>query len=261
MLHSLTPGLSRTTARPIRPRTTGSLLASLGRVVNEQLADGERWSSWQLADERLAPFAGLQAVRAAWVEKTDAPVRGAVAALAVIGSVRGGDDDLAALSTLILLRPGIAALADRVHDLCDPEDVVSTVWFEIRRMEPGAGPGAPHHLLKRAHQRLLRENRRFADLPIGDLVPAAASQEVPEDPRAEFTELLRWASAHGVVPPEEAALLVEIAIAERDGASPGEALRIAGDRRGWAARTARSHRQRALARLRTALPAYLAATA
>lgn len=261
MLHSPTPGLNRTTARIPRPRTTGSLLESLGHVVDDQLADGERWAGWQLADDRLAPFPNLHAVRAAWVEDSDAPVRGAVAALAVIGSVRGGHDDLAALSTLMLLRPGIAALAARVHDLCDPEDVVSTVWFEIRRMEPGAGPGAPHHVLKRAHQRLIRENRRSTELPTGDLIPVVASQEVSDDSRAEFAELLRWASAHGVVPPEEAALLVEIALAERGGASPGEALRIAGERRGWAVRTARSHRQRALASLRTALPAYLSATA
>lgn len=261
MLHSPTPGPSRTTARTRRPRTTGSLLASLGHVVDDQLANGKRWAAWQFADDRLSPFPNLQAVRAAWVDNTDAPVRGAVAALAVLGSMRAGGDDLAALATLMLLRPGIAALADRVHDLCDPEDVVSTVWFEIRRMEPEAGPGAPHHLLKRAHQRLVREHRRFAELPVGDLVPVDALQEVVEDPRAEFTELLRWASAHGVVPHDEAALLVEIALAERHGASPGEALRIAGERRGWAARTARSHRQRALARLRTALPAYLSATA
>ena len=261
MLHTCTPEHCGTTTQ-INSRSTASLLSNLSKVVEDQLADGTRWLRWQLDDERLSTFKDLDAVQAAWNDSSDAPVRDAVAALAVTGSVRGGADDLAALAALILLRPGVGRLASQVHDLCDPEDVVSTVWFEIRRLEPAAGPNTAHHLLRRAHQRLIREHRRPLEVPTSDLEPEAVrAQVIREDSESELIELLRWARAHGVVPADEAALLAEVAIAERDGASPGEALRIAGERRGWAVRTARRHRQRALTSLRTALPAYLAATA
>lgn len=212
MLHSPTPGPSRT-SQGSRSRSTGSLLSSLNQVVVDQLSDGTRWFRWQLEDERLAPFADLDAVRTAWDANSDAQVRNAVAALAVAGSVRGRGDDLAALAALMLLRPGIGRLAERVRDICDAEDVVSTVWFEIRRMEPGAGPNTPHYVLRRAHQRLVREHRLVAEVPAGDLEAGTCEWDSARgDSQAELIELLRWARAHGVVPADEAALLAEVAL-------------------------------------------------
>ncbi|WP_193604840.1 hypothetical protein [Nocardioides dongkuii] len=253
------------------PETHGQrltrLTAEFSSHVQQQLADGSIWRCWQSLDGRLLPFADLSSLITAWQDRVGGSVPDALAALVVRGSARGGDDQLAAMTALVLMTSGVCRTAQDLRDLCEPEDVVVAVWLEIRRAEASIGRLVGRQLVKRARQRLIRESSikrdgRISHLSIetAEIVGRLAVPE-QEPPFSEFVDLLRWAERCGVMTEADVALLAELVDEERAGATRAEALSRAGARRGLALRTVRRHRQRALEALRRAVPDYLAATA
>ncbi|MCL8026904.1 hypothetical protein [Nocardioides bruguierae] len=134
------------------------LLASVGEHVNAELGDGILWHQWRMADERLACFGGLHGVVMAW-HSTDVPVRPAIAGLTAIGCQRGGDQQPAALAVLTLLAGGICRTAHDLAEVCQPEDVVSAMWQEIRAAAPQIGDRAARHLVMRTRRESIRQVR------------------------------------------------------------------------------------------------------
>ncbi|MBC9735546.1 hypothetical protein [Nocardioides marmotae] len=247
------------------------LIAELSTHVAEQLADGFVWRCWQAMDQRLASFPDLSAVLQAWEGHAGVPVRQALGALTGLGSVRGSDDQLAAMAALVLMGGGVRSTARDLADVCEPEDVVVAMWLEIRRAEPSPGPSVGRHLVRRTRQRLLREHRpereralRLVRLDAADsasLEQCEADDSGPETSAAEFVDLLAWAEQQGLLASEAVGLLIELVAEQRAGATATEAVCRVGVRRGLAERTVRRRRQLAIEVLRRAVPDYLAATA
>jgi hypothetical protein len=242
------------------------LVAEISIHVQQQLHDGVVWRRWQTADERLAPFADLGDLIGAWQDGADDSVRAGLGALVSLGSARGDDDELAAMTALVLMAGGVYRMAHDLDDVCDPEDVVVTMWLEIRVAEPTIGPWVGRHLVQRCRQRLLRERGAKQTSPVVVHLRNVGAQEpvIPgedETPFHEFVDLLTWAERRGVMNESDVALLAELLDEERAGATRTEALVRAGARRGLTDRTVRRRERRALEALRRAVPAYLAATA
>lgn len=270
MPHTLATPAPRTGSPEAPSYRLTRLVAELSTHVHEQLSDGGAWRRWQATDARLRPFVDLAHVVRAWQECADLSVREALAALTVLGSTRGCDDELAAITALVLMTGGVCRMSRDLADVCEPEDVVVAMWLEIRRAERSVGSSVARHLIGRARQRLLREYRPISErsLRIVSIEGGVAGADIPDDlsvesdaSRVELVDLLRWAEARGLMGIDEVALLAELVDEERAGASRSEALRRVGSRRGLAERTVRRHLQLALEALRRAVPDYLAATA
>ncbi|MCM0621942.1 hypothetical protein [Nocardioides bruguierae] len=241
------------------------LLASVGEHVNAELGDGVLWHQWRMADKRLACFGGLHDVVVAW-HSTDVPVRPAIAGLTAIGCERGGDQQPAALAVLTLLAGGICRTAHDLAEVCQPEDVVSAMWQEIRAAEPQIGDRAARHLVMRTRARLLRENgtrqERNRHLPMGGPEDLPESTEQPAPASAvELVDLLAWARGTAVLAPDEVGLIAELVDGENSGTSREQVLRTVAASHGWALSTLRAHRRQVIDKLRDAAADYLAATA
>ncbi|GAW48027.1 uncharacterized protein PD653B2_0338 [Nocardioides sp. PD653-B2] len=243
-----------------------------------------RWARWQSIDPRLEGFASLEDVHDAW-RRREARCYLVVAGLTALGSRRGGDDDDAALAVTALLDPGAQRVATSLRDVCEVDDVRAAVWEAVKAAEPQLGPCAARYLLQRARQQLSRpgggmvarvpatsleqwlggtgvDGQRRGDWgePLADRDAVIASPPV-EDPVTDLVDLLTWARDVGEIDADGIDLLVELLAAENGGLPREEAQRIAGERRGVAMRTVRRRRDSTVARLRAAIPRYLAATA
>ncbi|UUW92492.1 hypothetical protein [Pimelobacter simplex] len=253
--------------------------------VTSSLERSGRWAQWQQMESRLAGFADLEAAREGW-RRRDERCYQVVAGLTALGSRRGGDDDDAALAVAVLLEDGVNRVARMLSDVCVIDDVTATVWEEVKGAEPQLGRHAATYLLRRARQRLSRPaagmvsridttsldawlDNGWASTP-RPRERASDSQTdrnlliaVPEieDPVEDLADLLTWAREVGVIATEEVDLLVELVTAEGDGMAQEEAQRVVGERHGLAMRTIRRRRDRIAARLRDAVPKYLAAIA
>jgi hypothetical protein len=249
-------------------RQRGTAHNSLADAVISNVERAGKWPQWQQVEARLAGFTSLEDVREAWRKRDDRCYQ-VVAGLTALGSRRGGDDDDAALAVAVLLEDGVRRVAAALNDVCEPDDVTTTVWEEVKAAEPHAGCHAAAYLLRRARQRLSRpaagmvsriattslETRRDPGL---DETLAAPSVE---DPIEDLADLLIWARQVGVIAAEDVDLLVELLAAENSGLAREEAQRVVGERHGVALRTIRRRRDRTAARLRDAAPDYLAAIA
>lgn len=253
--------------------------ARLRRVLAERLHVGGKWQSWQREDERLSGVAGFEEAATRWRDsRTD---RGylVVAALASLGSRRGGDDDDAALAVVVLLEPGIHRLALDLRDFCEVDDVCTAVWEEVKAAGH-LGPRAPSYLLRRAGQRLQRpaaglKPRHHGTESLDQLLGWQSATTAPSvlddwlyrrpqlaspDPAEELSELLTWARSRQVVTEADADLLLQLTAAADAGLRRQQAQQQVGQRYGLTMRSVRRRRDLALARLRAAAPAYLAAT-
>lgn len=269
-------------SRPARgPKGPSPLAVS----VTASLARSGKWSEWAAVEPRLAGFASFEEVLQAW-RRSDDRCYQVVAGLTAVGSRRGRDDDDAALAVVVLLEDGIVQAAIKLHDVCELDDVSTTVWEEVKSAEPQMGCRAAHFLLQRAHQRLTRRAAgmipRLATTSLekclgweasdGHSNPPSLSKEAQdrdlliaapevEDPVADLTDLLVWARDVGVIATNEIDLLVELLAADHEGMAREDAQRLVGARRGVGLRTIRRRRDAAIERLRDAAPQYLAATA
>jgi hypothetical protein len=240
----------------------------------------DTWRRWCAADTRLAGLATLddaivlRATPAGRRENAEQS-RHVIAALVERASARGGDDPEAALAVVVLLADGIAHVARQVEDLCDPADVVDTLWERVRAATPHQGPAAASFLLRRTRETLVLLHQRGARAEGGTrIVPMAAppEPEPAQDPAdlttalSDLVDLLNWAARTRVIDPAEADLLLELVGTSRqvtaeqgETANQREVLHRIAERRGVCPRTLRRRRQRVIARLREAGPAYLAA--
>lgn len=261
--------------RPAQDRAPGQRLqsthargdAQVGSVIDHVCRSG-KWELWQNAEPRLSGFAGLEDALLAWRHDRDERCYQVVAGLAALGSSRGGNDDDAALAVVAMLEDGITQMATSLlSDVCEADDVRIAVWEVVKACEPQIGNRAADHLLRRARQRLTSPAAglvsRVHTIPVGGFAvhlrtsPTLAAEM--EDPVADLVDVLTWARGTGVIVTDEVDLLVELLAAEHEGLGREEAQRLAGERRGVALRTIRRRRDATEARLREAVPAYLAA--
>jgi hypothetical protein len=249
--------------------------------ITGNLSRSGRWEEWSAAEPRLAAFASLEDALDGW-RRRDERCYQVVAGLTALGSRRGGDDDDAALAVVVLLEGGVTRVAMTLRDLCEVDDVIATVWEEVKAAEPQLGPRAARYLLQRARQRLSRPaagmvsrvattslEQRLETSSTGAVGAdsAGAGEDldrdlllaVPdvEDPVADLVDLLTWATGTGVVAAEEVRLIVELLAAEGDGLPREAAQRLIGERHGVGMRTIRRRRDATAARLRRAAPTYL----
>jgi hypothetical protein len=248
-------------------------------VVDAELTRAGKWAIWCEHDPRLEGLAGLTDVVEGWQSRRDTRCYQVVAALTAIGSRRGCDDDDAAMAVVVLLAPGITRLAATLRDVCEIDDVRTTLWEEVKLAEPQLGNRAARYLLQRARQRLTRPaagmvcriervslDQRLGwadedrDACRGDCSAELAAPEA-EDPVHDLANVLTWAREVGVIAPGEVGLIVELMAAANAGIGTEDAQRLIGARHGVAMRTIRRRRDAIVTRLRTAAPEYLAATA
>ena len=270
----------RTRRKPRGPR------GAWAGLVIESVARTGKWKEWSATEPRLSGFAGLEEALEGW-RRRDERCYQVVAALTALGSRRGGDDDEAALAAVALLEDGVLWVAATLRDMCEIDEVIATVWEEVKAAQPNLGPLAARYLLQRARRRLTRpaagilsridttslEQRiETNSAPAVGTHSAGAGREdqdrdlllaAPEveDPVADLADLLTWATGVGVIAAEEVDLIVELLAAENDGLPREEAQRLVGQRRGVAMRTIRRRRDATAARLRQAVPLYLSANA
>ncbi|PVG82123.1 hypothetical protein DDE18_15715 [Nocardioides gansuensis] len=256
--------------------------SQLAEVLFSDLARTGKWSSWCEADPRLEGMVSLEDAVDAWQRRRDPRTYAVVAALTSIGSRRGGDDDDAALAVVLLLGPGIVRLGVTLRDVCEVDDVRTAVWEEVKLAEPQMGNLAARYLLQRARQRLTRPTvaARRSEVSLdqqlgwGGPLPSsrfgaghvhdhgrAVAASAADDPVRDLVDVLTWAREGGVIEADEVELLVELIAAANHGVATEDAQRLLGERRGVGLRTIRRRRDAAVARLRAAAPAYLAATA
>lgn len=260
-------------------RTPQSLLAA---TVVTALARSGKWAQWARMEPRLAGFASLEEACEGW-RRRDERCYQVVAGLAGLGSRRGRDDDDAALAVVVLLEDGVARVAALLSDLCELDDVIATVWMEVKGAEPQLGSHAARYLLQRARQRLSRPAAGMVArlettsldqrLGWGSAGTAGSGTEsgdvgidrdlviaVPEveDPVGDLVDLISWARGAGVIAANEVDLLVELLAADHDGVAREDAQRLIGQRHGVGMRTVRRRRDATVARLREATPKYLA---
>ena len=263
----------------------GLLARHPGLARQAQTAAATHWPAWQRDDPRLDSFADLDEVAALWHAERAQPCYLAIAALAGLGSRRGGDDDDAALAVLVILHEDIDLLTGQLRRICQPDDVLWAVWDSVKRAEPQLECRAPYFLLHRAKDRLLAAHRASQlERPAGhvetlDHLAAQASpvqgfigtQPVPQpgepppaarvctqDAATELERLLGWAAATGRIATSEVDLLGEL-VSGPPRVRREEAMRLIGERHGVGLRTIRRRRDAAVQALRCALPDYLAA--
>ena len=276
------------TAVPPCPHRTGShshdrWADSLAEALDREFDRSGKWAEWAKADDRLHGVSSLQTAVELSRESIDSRSRGIVAALTNRGSRRGDDDDDAALAVVVMLTPGITNLETRLRDLCEVDDIRTTLWEEVKLSEPQLNRLAASYLLRRTHRRLIRPAagmlRRHWDVSLEEWTEWAEGPEAPEwtehdqeprnplelalehlepEPAAErvVADVFEWARTTGALRSHEIDLLDELLAVVNTGAGQQLAQRLVGARRGVTERTIRRRRNAALARLRDAVPAY-----
>jgi len=231
------------------------------------------WDRWQQIDPRLSSFESLDALTETWAESRSVPCYPAIAALARLGSRRGADDDDATLAFLVALHGDVDHVSNQLRRICDPDDVMRSVWDVVKRAEPQVGIRAPYFLLHRAKEALViahgTSDREVAYSPIldGDTNDLAmvgmGPQPIPGDdveiPWRDLGRLLHWAAQAGVVPCEDAQLVLDIYHDVEPHRGIEKSLIRVGARLGVGMRTVRRRRDSTVRRLREAIPDYLAA--
>ena len=260
-------------------------------TLSADLLESGRWRRWCASDTRLAAHPSLTDALEAWRRDRGESAYLTVAALASIGSSRGGNDDDAAMAVVVLLQDGIVRLATDLRDQCELDDVLAAVWEEVKRSAPNLGHRAPRFLLQRAKARLLGGGHAYVGgkkaLPLdvlgADRSPGSRVDDVPEtrgrhhgglhrldesavanlvDSAAaacsDLVDLLDWARGTGVLESADVGLVLELMVACHETDGREDAYRVVGERHGVAMRTIRRRRDAVVARLREAAGAYLA---
>ena len=236
----------------------------------ERLDRAGRPTAWAT---RTPALAGLHSVGdlPAMVAEHVPPARAdeVIGALVRLAAADGADDPDALLVLLHLLSGGVHALATKLAHLSDNilALVVGELTCRIRRY--------PWQRRTRAHAKNLLLDTKQALLR-GELRPALCDQPTmvlvdPHDPAfrrldaahienddVDVVDMLLWAGGHGVAPLQDLLMLLDLE--QRRGYGTATRHHIADDL-GINERTVRRRRDRALAALRQARPAYLAAVA
>jgi hypothetical protein len=234
-----------------------------------------RWAAVQPALGVATSVAMLPELvrRGADPEKADA----VIGALAVQSAADGGDDPDALLVTVHLLSDGVFAAAARLRDL-SPDVVALLVGQLVVQLRT-----YPWQRRRRAHAKGLlldarravceelgvgrKSRHRHLEVPLDPASPttatvlaAPAQRADPAELEGEVEDLVMWATRHGIASEADLRLLLELARQRDLGYGHGGRLAVAA-RYGVDERTIRRRRDRTLAALRAARPAYLAAVA
>lgn len=256
-----------------------TLIRNVGVTPDEldALVDQDRWDRWRRAEPALRGIDSLRAMRPLRGEEEDS----LLGALIRLGAKDAGNDQLAAIAVMHQLGGSIRVIACRHRHLCSEDIdgiVVGAMWEQIRsfdwRTHTRHYGAALTHGTRRAVQKLLIPDRHSAAPldPHSWLFEAAAGVEDPEstidqlDSRDELDAFFAWAVAHRRISPDEISLLVTLLASDRAnpeipkwrrGACSVAALAEIADRRGVCTKSIVRARDRALKRLRQAVPAYL----
>lgn len=251
--------------------------------LSTHLQTSGKWDDWRDSDPRLAGHASLQDALEAWRRERSARAYLTVAALASIGSSRGGKDDDAALAVAFLLQDGIVRIAVDLRDQCELDDVLAAVWEEVKRSAPNLGHRAPRFLLQRAKARALAAGHAYmanrdvlplraldsfgdSDLSTGEErvrgrnghATSCVVADAAEEAATDLVDLLAWARGRGVVDQSDVDLVVELVTAAHATGGRETAFRILGERHGVALRTIRRRQDAVVGRLRAAAGDYFA---
>ena len=241
-------------------------------TLSDDLDFSGQWAAWAEADPRIGSIGSLEDAR----HLRGAQAREAVAALVERACRRGGDDDTAALAVLALLDAGATSLYRDVADLCEPDDVMTTLFERIKAATPVQGSSAAHFLLKRTKEELIREHRRGRGDNTGTtyLVPVEDLTEItvedPDSPLEDLVDLLDWARSTGALRDDDVDLLLELVTTAQAPVAEGscEATRYGygavqrqvAASRGLSQRQIVRRRSEAVSRLRAASGEYVAQT-
>ena len=249
--------------------------------LDELVVSSGLWSLWCEAEPELVHFGSLEAIRA---------LRGAVedralGALLRLGAKDGGDDQLAAVAVLHQLGGSARAIARHFWHVAGGDAdaiVIGAMWEQIRAYDwqrrTQHHAGAIHHATRKAVRALLLpDDSRWQTRPVMPVDPQSWIFEAATSPSDEgdaVVELcaedqlglfLGWSLRRGIVDEIEIELLVSLMDADRNnpsimkwmrGACSMPAVAATAAERGVCAKSVTRARDRAIARLREAAPAF-----
>lgn len=249
----------------------------------DALVDPKRWHRWCIAEPDLAKFDSLETIRGLRGQAEDQPL----GALLRLAAKDGGDDQLAAVAVLHQLGGSVRTIARHFWHVADGEAegiVAGAMWEQIRaydwRTRTRRHAAAIHHTTRKAvRSTLLRDDSRWQIRGVIPFDPQSWLFEAVVD-QADATSgrvgdlgaqdqlevLLNWSVRHGVVNEEDIELLESLMEADRHNPTIPRWLRgvcsmaaveqMASERRVSAKSVTRA-RDRVIAKLRGAAPAFL----
>ena len=253
----------------------------------DQLVTGERWRRWCDREPVLATVSSLEEFRALRGEAEDS-IMGALLRLAAHDH---GDDHLAAVALVHQLGGAVRVISRQFRHLAEEDIegiVVGAMWEQIRsfpwRRRTHHFAASIVHDTRRAVRKVLMPGRDWRNHDRVVLVDpqswtfetltetgGALCHGAPEpEARAELESFLVWAWRSGFVDEDDVRLLAALLTSDRDnleipqwgrGICSVAAVEQVAGQRGTSAKTVFRTRDRVIAKLRDAAPAYLAAVA
>lgn len=249
----------------------------------DSLVDVEVWRAWCRARPELAAFDSLATIRRLRGAAEDQ----ALGALLWLAATDGGDDQLAAVAVLHQLGGSVRVIARHFWHAADGEAdgiVAGAMWEQIRaynwRERTGRHAQAIHHATRKSVRSVvLRDDSRWQSRGVIPLDPQSWFFEAALDepgqaddglgslgPQDELQVLLLWSLREGVLAEEEVALLESLVESDRAnpcitkwmrGACSVSAVERAASTRGVCAKSVTRARDRAIAKLRQAVPIFM----
>jgi hypothetical protein len=246
------------------------------------LVDAERWRQWRDAEPDLAAFDSLGTIRALRGQVEDR----ALGALLSLAAKEGGDDQLAAVAVLHQLGGSVRVIARRFWYAADGEAegiVAGAMWEQIRAYDSRArtqhhAAAIYHATRKSVRSTLLQDDSRCQPRSVVSIDPqswlfeaisertSGSAEHISElGSQDQLDVLLGWSLRHGVLDSTDVKLLVALVEADRDnpaitkwmrGACSMSAVEQTASARGVSTKSVTRARDRVIAKLRRAAPAF-----
>lgn len=251
--------------------------AGISPMELQERLDAEVWSRWCGCEADLAQVGSLAELDSL---RGRAATDGPLGALLRLAAIDGGDDPLAAVAIMHLLKGGVGRVIRSYGDLSPDIEtvVVGALWERIRTFPTARRTHSYAASLildtrKQVCRMLLPDRRSVPVAPdTAALFAARDPADSPDRAAVEVSDLLDWALAARLIEACDASVILDLLTAGRevDGSQPRKALtgccttaarvRVAATY-GVSDRAVSRRRDRALARLRAAVPTYLAEVA
>ena len=248
----------------------------------DNLVSGERWRQWCRSEPDLAAFDSLKSIRVLRSEAEDQ----AFGPLLRLAARDGADDELAAVAVLHQVGGSVRTISRHFWHLARGEAegiVTGAMWEQIRSYDWHTRnhhhAAVLHHATRKSvRSLLLRDDSRWQTRGVVPINPQSRLFEVVmERPEVgisvsdfgagdQLEVLLSWATGRGVVDEEDAALLEALLEADRRnpaipkwrrGACSMAAIEQLASERGVCTKSVIRARDRVIAKLREAAPAFL----
>ncbi len=249
----------------------------------DELVDAECWRKWCRVEPDIAVFNSLSTIRGLRGQAEDR----ALGALLRLAAKDDGDDQLAAVAVLHQLGGSVRIIARHFWYAADGEAdgiVAGAMWEQIRaydwRSRTEHHAAAIHHATRKSvRSALLWDDSRWQSRSVIPINPQSglfeAVVEGPLESPGSVTELgsqdqlevlLSWSLRHGVLAEDDVALLGALVEADRQnpgitkwmrGACSMAAVEQMASERGVCAKSVTRARDRVIAKLRQAAPAFL----